>query len=184
MESYWRDGVENISLNEICRRTGISKPGLYREFGGEDQLMEAVLAHYTEVVLAPTLATLAEERPFWDTIQALTDHVTRDVTPDVPLGCLFAKMRSSSGHIGPITQERIHSLRAQAVYAYGAWLEASVSRGDLALSCSPQLAATYIDAQVTGFLMQMAAGEDPEEVRAHAALAFSALGRHRVEALE
>ncbi|MFT6397207.1 MAG: AcrR family transcriptional regulator, partial [Bradymonadia bacterium] len=51
MDNYWRDGVDGVSLNETCRRAGISKPGLYREFGGEDQFTSAVLARYCETVL-------------------------------------------------------------------------------------------------------------------------------------
>ena len=43
MDSYWRDGVENVSLNELCRRAEVSKPGVYREFGGEEGLLDAVL---------------------------------------------------------------------------------------------------------------------------------------------
>ena len=42
LEGYWREGVYGMSVNEVCRRAGISKPGLYREFGGEDGLLTAV----------------------------------------------------------------------------------------------------------------------------------------------
>ncbi|MFT4702613.1 MAG: hypothetical protein ACI81R_000299 [Bradymonadia bacterium] len=56
MDSYWREGLDSVSLNEICRRAGVSKPRFYRKFGGEDWVMGAVLMHYTEVVFAPSLA--------------------------------------------------------------------------------------------------------------------------------
>lgn len=47
MECYWREGTDGVSLNELYRRADVSKPGVYREFGGEDGLMAAVLEHYT-----------------------------------------------------------------------------------------------------------------------------------------
>ena len=46
MENYWKEGMGNISLNEICRRIGESKPSIYREYGGEDGLQLAALELY------------------------------------------------------------------------------------------------------------------------------------------
>ena len=38
METYWKEGIENVSLNEMCRKIGESKPSVYREYGGEEGL--------------------------------------------------------------------------------------------------------------------------------------------------
>ena len=59
LEGYWREGIYGMSVNEVCRRAKIAKPGLYREFGGEDGLMTAVLDLYSKSVL-PRLWTLLE----------------------------------------------------------------------------------------------------------------------------
>ena len=123
IDSYWRDGIDAVSLNEICRRAGVSKPGLYREFGGEDRLMDAALTHYAESVLAPVLASLSQDRPFQETLDSLVDFATREETPDVPSGCLFAKMRSFRWRLGPVTGEHVDALREDAVAAYAAWLQ-------------------------------------------------------------
>ena len=48
MRHYWRDGVH--AFNEVCRRVSVSKPSIYREFGGEDGLVEAVLIYYRDVM--------------------------------------------------------------------------------------------------------------------------------------
>ena len=42
MESYWVSGPSNVSVNDICKRANVSKPGLYREFGNEDGLQKEV----------------------------------------------------------------------------------------------------------------------------------------------
>ena len=64
MQAYWREDVDSISLNEICRRAEVSKPGLYREFGHEDGLMKAVLVAYQKQVLAPVYQMIAADAPF------------------------------------------------------------------------------------------------------------------------
>ena len=179
IDSYWRDGIDAVSLNEICRRAGVSKPGLYREFGGEDQLMDEALTHYADTVLAPVLASLSQDRPFQETLDSLVDFATREETPDVPSGCLFAKMRSFRWRLGPVTGEHVDTLRDDAVAAYAAWLQRCANKGDIELPAPIEMTATYVDAQLTMMLTRVSAGEDPDTVRAHAHLAFSMLTDRR-----
>jgi AcrR family transcriptional regulator len=175
IDSYWRDGVDAVSVNEICRRAKISKPGLYREFGGEDQLMDAALTHYSETVLAPVLATLSDDRPFQETLDSLIEFATREETPDVPSGCLFAKLRNYRWRLGPVTGEHVDKLRTDAVAAYAAWLQRCADQGEIELPAPLEITATYVDAQLTMMLTRISAGEDPATVRAHAHLAFALL---------
>jgi AcrR family transcriptional regulator len=175
IDSYWRHSVDSVSVNEICRRAKISKPGLYREFGDEDHLMDAALTRYSETVLAPVLATLSDDRPFRKTLESLIEFATREETPHVPAGCLFAKMRSFRWRLGPVTGEHVDQLREGAIAAYAAWLERRANRGEIELPAPIEITATYVDAQLTMMLTQISAGEDPELVRAHAHLAFAVL---------
>ena len=175
IDSYWRHDFDAVSVNEICRRAGVSKPGLYREFGNEDQLMDAVLTRYSEAVLGPVMATLAEDRPFRETLNALIEFVTREATPETPAGCLFVKMRNLRWRLGPITRQHVDVLRNQAVAAYATWLERGARHAEITLPASLDATARYVDAQFTMLLTQMAAGEDPVAVRTHAALAFAVL---------
>lgn len=179
IDSYWRDGVDAVSVNEICRRAKVSKPGLYREFGGEDQLMDAALTRYSETVLGPVLATLSDDRPFRETLDSLVDFATREETPDVPSGCLFAKMRSLRLRLGPVTGQHVDQLRADAVAAYAAWLARFANQGEIDLPASLEMTATYVDAQLTMMLTRISAGENPDTVRAHAHLALAVLTRPR-----
>lgn len=48
MKVYLKNGMNNISLNEMCRQIGVSKPSVYREFGGEEGLKVSALNLYLE----------------------------------------------------------------------------------------------------------------------------------------
>ena len=175
IDSYWRGSADSVSVNEICRRANVSKPGLYREFGDEDHLMDAALARYSEAVLGPVLATLSLERPFGETLDSLIEFVTRAETPDVPSGCLFAKMRSSRWRLGPVTGSRVDELLDGTVAAYAAWLQRCADLGEIVLPAPIEVIATYVDAQFTMMLTRISAGEDRALVRTHARLAFALL---------
>ena len=70
MVNYWSDGPTNVSLNEICFKAKISKPGLYREFGGEDGLMKSVLLLYKNTLIQQILDLLKLEKTFDETLYA------------------------------------------------------------------------------------------------------------------
>jgi AcrR family transcriptional regulator len=174
MECYWREGVGNVSLNELCRRAEVSKPGIYREFGGEDGLMDAVLEHYAEVVLSLAFEQIAQDRPFREVLTTVVDMLT-DTDRAWPPGCLFVKMRTSPSHLGSATQARVAGLCEGARVVYADWVDGAKQRGEIALGISTSVAAALLDTQCTSLLMQMALGEDPELVRAQAWLAFAGL---------
>lgn len=174
MHGYWTDGVDGVSLNEICRRTGVSKPSLYREFGGEDGLTDAVLERYAESVLTPNMEQITPEQTLSETLARLAEFMT-DPTRSGPAGCLLVKMHGAPSHIGPVTSARVEALRGAARSAYADMVDRAKGRGEVSMDLSTTVAAAFIDIQCTTLLVQMTLGEDPELLRAQATLAFAGL---------
>ncbi len=175
--AYWKEGIDNVSLNEICRRCAVSKPGLYREFGSEDGLMKAVLLAYQEQVLTPALQMLTTETPFRETLDNLVSFVTTvNDNQETPKGCLLVKMRESRMRVGKATREQIDCAQQQALTAYEDWVERSKAKGEFSADMSSQFAATYIDALLSNALSQIARGEDSDNVKKILTIAFSMLG--------
>ena len=173
MESYWEEGVHSISLNEICRRADVSKPGLYREFGGEDGLMVAVLEHYIATVFAPVVELIQRDRPFADVLNDVVEAITQE--RDTPAGCMAAKMRSTASGLGPLTSARLKRFQEECVQIYEEWIERAKRRKEMSPAIATKLAASYLDTQLAMIVTQLAAGEDPVMIRAKAELAFRAL---------
>ncbi|MEM9996883.1 MAG: TetR/AcrR family transcriptional regulator [Bacteroidota bacterium] len=172
-ESYWREGPATLGVNAICRRVGIAKPGLYREFGGEDGLMAAVLDHYWETVVRPSFVPLNAERPFAEVLGGVLRWLTQERA--TPAGCLFAKMRSSPADLGPITAARVAALRAEMRTVYQGWFEGRRGHGEVNAAIAPELAGYLLDTQFKTVQMMVAAGEPPELVHAQAELALGCL---------
>lgn len=173
MVSYWCDGVRNLSMNELCRRVDVSKPGVYREFGSEDGLMEAAVEHYRATMIGPLLELLGSDRPFPEVLQHLLRFMTEP--SGRPAGCLLAELRSAPGRLGPVTTARVDAVAEELRHAYEHWFRQAQARGEVDAAIPPDLATHFIDTQFTTVLMQMALGAEPRLVRAQAELAFSAL---------
>ena len=52
---YWRKGPAEVSINDICKLTNHSKPGIYIEFGSDDGLKMAALKDYKAPAIDPFL---------------------------------------------------------------------------------------------------------------------------------
>ena len=174
IDSYWREGPGRISLNEVCRRADVSKPGVYREFGNEDGLLDAALARYAERELAPLFELVASGRPFGEVLDSLVTSMT-EPRSGRPAGCLLAKTRVSREVVGPLAREQLDQLRRLSLDTYRRWIERAQRDGEVDPSIPPELAARFVDAQFNNILGQVAAGEDPEMIRAQASLAFAGI---------
>lgn len=183
MHAYWSEDVESVSLNEICRRAELSKPGLYREFGNEDGLTKAVLVTYQKQVLAPVYEMIAADAPFRETLDSLVSIVTRsgnaptlEDNQEVPNGCLFVKMREAYRHLGDETREEVDRAKAEALTVYEEWVERAKEAGEFTGDMSSRFAAIYIDSQLSNALSLLARGEPNDEVKKILTVAFSMLG--------
>ena len=182
MQAYWREDVDSISVNEICRCAEVAKPGLYREFGNEDGLMKAVLVAYQQQVLALVYQLIAADAPFRATLDSLVAIVTRSGDAQffsedqaVPSGCLFVKMRESYRHLGEETRAEIDHAKEKALTVYEDWVERARAKGEFTGDMPSRFAAIYIDAQLSNALSLLARGEPNDEVKQILTVALSML---------
>lgn len=153
VESYWADGPMGVSVNEICRRAGVSKPGVYREFGNEDGLKLAALQSYQETILAPVVVILTADRPFDQTLQALTDFVLLDhKAHGLPHGCLQIAMCRSRDELGIRARASADEFRKKTLADLEQWIERANSAGQFRSEVSARTAALYIDAQIASVM--------------------------------
>ena len=176
MMNYWSDGPANVSINEICNKAKISKPGLYRELGGEDGLMKSVLVAYQKKITIPILDIFKLDKKFSDTLDTLIKFITdNDNNQNNPKGCLLAKFRQSQVRFGPKTQIQINLIKRQILLCYEKWVDQSKVKNEFPASISSQLAANYLDTQLNNALSQIANGEERSRVKDILTLSLSVL---------
>ncbi|MDC1509712.1 TetR/AcrR family transcriptional regulator [Oceanospirillaceae bacterium] len=176
MQAYWHDGVDNVSVNEICKKANVAKPGLYREFTNEDGLMKAALQSYQKKILTPLFEALKADAPFRETLGYIVASITMENHDEqAPKGCLMAKMRQSRSYMGAGTQAEISHIHEQVLDALHDWVLRSKTKGEFTADLPPKLAATYVDAQMHCAMLQLAQGEKNKTVKEVLTLSFSVL---------
>ncbi|MEO0422405.1 MAG: TetR/AcrR family transcriptional regulator [Pseudomonadota bacterium] len=176
MTLLWEKGPGALSVNELCESIGVSKPGLYREFGGDDGLLAAALERYYAVRIAPLLVKLCQDQPLADALTMLARWMATPNTP-LPAGCLFAKARTTLQPLGPQASAQIVAMRQTQLETLTAWMKAAKRRGDLSHGISADLAGRYVDTQLTMLLRLVGDGEPPKSIEAQTRLAFAGIMR-------
>lgn len=171
MHAFWSHASAAVSINALCEQVGVSKPSLYREFKNEDELTEAVLAHYAGHMLQPFIEIASSKRPLREKLNALIALVSE--APPFTTGCLFVKMHARRSAYGPLTQRRIDELASSALSLYGRMFTEAKRNGEWEGSPPAELAAAYVLAQIGLGVTERAQARTSAEVRAMMELAFS-----------
>ena len=171
MHAYWEEGPTEVSLNTICRRAGVAKPSVYKEFGSNDGLTSAALEAYAQCVLTKVLGILGGDGSFAEKITGVAALAAEDDTHKN--GCLFVKMRAVKPQMGESTQALITAMEEMALEAYAKMLTEAQTSGEWVGNIPVHLGAAYLQAQIGLALDQRARGEDPKDVLA---LALSVFG--------
>lgn len=174
MQAYWDGGVNGVSVNEICRRARVSKPGLYREFGNEDGLRKAALNLYFEKVLIPILELAESDMPFREKLDKVIDYMIADRdSQGLPNGCLLVKMRDSVSSVGDATRKQIDSFHKRMLAVFADMVSRAKAKGEFSEAIPTDFAAVYIDAQLANAMALQARGEETEVIRSILELAFA-----------
>lgn len=175
IDSYWTEGIQAISLNEICRRTKTAKPGLYREFTSEDGLMRAALEQYQNEVLSPLHHYLLSSLTLEDITQKLVTIMNSN--SERPKGCLFVKMKEAEDQLGEQTKQALRQCHQASLEMYRQVAEKLMQNKSIASHLSPTIASKYLNTQINNASALLARGEDIQDVEMLLTLSFRALLR-------
>jgi AcrR family transcriptional regulator len=174
--SYWADGPTRVSIGHICQAANVSKPSLYREFGSDDGLKDAVLDLYRDMVLVPFYDILTSDEGFDQQIEALIAFTIQDrQSLGIPSGCLQVAMRAHRDDLGEITRKKVDLLRREMLETYQRWIKRAESRGEFKADISPEVAALFCDAQNGGAMRMQREGVPNEIIGQTLRLTFSTL---------
>jgi AcrR family transcriptional regulator len=174
--SYWAEGPTRVSISHVCHAAEVSKPGLYREFGNDDGLKDAVLDLYREMVLVPFYDILDSDASFEQQIEDLIGFTIQDRQAlGIPCGCLHVAMRAHRDDLGEISRNKVDLLRRETLQNYERWIARAKSRGEFKSDMSSKVAALYCDAQNGGAMRMQREGVPNDVIGQALRLAFSSL---------
>lgn len=104
MHCFWRHGFEATSVDALVKSIGISRQGLYGDFGGKEALFAACLETYSREVVSPAFAQVEATGA---TISAIAGYfefqIRRGEVAGLPgPGCLMANVMTEIAPHNPM----------------------------------------------------------------------------------
>ena len=98
MELFWRKGFHHLGVDEICRKTGMTKGAFYNAFKSKEQFLSATLEAYGNLIVAHLQSQLSGNHTnAFDKLVALYTNILTVQPENNFKGCLVNNMMSELG---------------------------------------------------------------------------------------
>ncbi len=176
MRVFWEKGYGGTSIDDLVSATGVSRYGLYGEFGGKNGLFLAALQHYQTNIAGPLLdilgkpdAALAEVRELFGLLRESFRQ------PGGKLGCLIFNSVHEMGLYDADIAAKIAELRVGLAVGLRRMLDNAVNRGELPPGFDVEREADFLFGVMHALPMLARAGAEPAVIENMVGVALSTL---------
>lgn len=173
---FWEKGYFDATVDEIVRRSGVAKYGIYGTFGTKDELFRKVLEQYAfdrkqdlQSGIRQDDAALPELRKFFrDAVKAVTPEGRR-------YGCLLCNTAMEVGSENEEFKTIVDDFFADFAGIIKRCLKNAITKGQLDSSRDIARLATYLATEFKAVLMLARSGESRRAIQEHVKVALSVL---------
>ncbi len=166
LETFWRRGYGNASLDELTTAMNINRPSLYGAFGNKEQLYAASVDHYVTKIGASYLAPLAQPRvadALGGFFGAMIDGVTGK---HGPRGCIVACTLPAEAGVSTAAQAQLAAVLDQIDGAWIARLAAAQGAGEIAKRRDVHVLGQLVASGMLALSIRARAGASKRTLRA------------------
>lgn len=176
MLTFWSQGYEATSLQDLLKTMGLSKSSLYQAFGGKQQLFERCIHRYRESIAADMLERLDKAASGRQFIAAMLYSVADEARfPEKRRGCLVMNTANEFAQRNPTVARWV----AKSIDRFRNIFLTAVKRGqregDISANKNPDALAGYIVSSMSGLRTMVKAGVDEKTVKATVRVIMTAL---------
>jgi TetR/AcrR family transcriptional repressor of nem operon len=176
VDVFWEKGYSDASVDEVVRRSGVAKYGIYGTFGTKDELFKKVLEKYAEDrrngiqrLLYEDNAALPELKKFFhDAVVMMTSQKNQ-------YGCLLCNTAMDLCASKPEIQSIVLGFFAGMTRRFRRCLKRAVDKGQLDRTMDKAEIAAYMTNVFRTALMLARCGESRRAIRQHVDVALRVL---------
>lgn len=172
---FWQKGYEETSMAELVEATGVSRYGLYSEFGDKQELFVACMDLYTGTAIEAALSPLEAPEASLEAIRSYFGHLIAGVRSDGPRGCLIGNTAVASPILGNELAERIESYYERMRASFLKALSNAREQGKLDADDDIEELADYLVGVVNGCLAAIRSGRTPLSIERFVRVALERL---------
>jgi TetR/AcrR family transcriptional repressor of nem operon len=176
MRVFWAKGYAGASIEDLVSATGVSRYGLYGEFGGKSGLFLAALEHYRATVIRPLLDIIEPPEASLGAVHALFATLLEFMRkPGARLGCLIFNSMYDMDQYDEATAETIIDSRERLRSGLRRMLDNAVQKGELPPEFNVIREADFLFGVMHALPMMARSGGDASTIENMVAVAMSTL---------
>lgn len=112
--TFWANGYNGASLDDLTKSMGINRPSLYATFGSKHGLFMEVIDRYAETLGCKPIKALYGEQEIKNAVAAFFETKIRCVTlRDKPSGCLIGSVATEVAEKDEQVREKLSEILAE-----------------------------------------------------------------------
>ncbi|KOX22434.1 transcriptional regulator [Saccharothrix sp. NRRL B-16348] len=180
MRTFWANGYEATSTEDLCRATGLGRSSIYNTFTSKHELFKRALVRYTELTTTGQLTLLDDEtRPAKDRLRDLFDAVIEGEVEnrrgERGIGCLTVNTTVELAGRDHEAAELLARDQQRRLDAFEAVIRTGQRDGDITSATPPAELARFLTAVIAGMRVAGQGGADIPTLKAIASTAMGAL---------
>ena len=178
---FWERGFDATSMADLCRATGMAKPGLYAAFGDKEALFSKALTRYFEARAEPMIADLVESPDPLDVAvrRFLVRAAETAQSASLPGGCFITNsLVGGAPHCSSGWEELARNFDRHRRMAFRARFQAAKAAGVLLDAADAEALGDYFSGQAVALAVMARAGASKDDLDRFISVAMGALATH------
>lgn len=156
MVVFWENGYADTSIEQLVERTGVSRYGLYAEFGSKWDLFLAALDRYEEQLIGARLVDMQKPDAALASIDAFFAFIEISATsPASQYGCFMCNTATELGRSTPQTSKRIDHYFSNLRAAFENALRGAIEAGEIEADADVEMLAEHLTTSAVGTFVLM-----------------------------
>ncbi len=176
VDVFWERGYHNGSVDEVIKRSGVAKYGIYGTFGTKRELFLKALAQFAADRHQDIQRPIRKPDASLPEILAFFKHAPKLMTPEKdPHGCLICNTGIELGLKDPEIRDFVMDFFRDTADVLNRCLTRAVDKGELETSNDIAELATYLATEFRTALMLAASGTSRRDIQRHLNVAVRVL---------
>ncbi|MEU4741148.1 TetR/AcrR family transcriptional regulator [Actinosynnema sp. NPDC023658] len=180
MRTFWANGYEATSTEDLCRATGLGRSSIYNTFTSKHELFKRALVRYTDLMSAGQLALLedgtrAPDDRLRDLFDAIIAGEVENRRDDRGIGCLTVNTTVELAGRDREAAELVSRDQRRRLEALEVVIRAGQRDGRFSSTRDAAELARFVNAVIAGIRVAGQGGADIPALKAIAATALDAL---------
>jgi TetR/AcrR family transcriptional repressor of nem operon len=176
IELFWEKGYYDGSVDEVVKRSGVAKYGIYGTFGTKRELFMKALTQFATDRHQDIQRPIRQPDASLPEIRAFFKNAPKLMTPENnPHGCLITNTGIELGLKDPEIRDFVMEFFRDTAEVLNRCLTRAVDKGELEAPNDIPKLATYLATEFRTALMLAASGYSRRDIRRHLSVAIRVL---------